>query len=74
MEKEEADRVVGRCLFKSDIPLNITKNNSFWQLMCDVIVVVGPGYKIPTFEELWGAILQVEKKDFNSRLAEFKQS
>jgi hypothetical protein len=56
-EKKEADRVVGRCLFWSDIPLNITKNNPFWQPMCDAIVVVGPRYKSPTFEELWGPIL-----------------
>jgi hypothetical protein len=73
-EKKEADRAVGRCLFWSDIPLSITKNNPFWQPMCDAIVVVGPGYKIPTFEELRGPILQEEKKDINSRLAEFKQS
>jgi hypothetical protein len=73
-EKEEADRDVGRFIFWSDIPLSITKNNSFCQSMCDAIVVVGPGYKSPTFEELWGAILQEEKKDINSRLAEFKQS
>jgi hypothetical protein len=73
-EKEEADMVMGRCLYWSDIPLRITKNNLFWQLMCDVIVVVGPGYKSATFEELWGKILQVEKKDINSRLTELKQS
>jgi hypothetical protein len=73
-EKKEADMVVGRCLFWSDIPLSITKNNPFWQSMCDAIVVVGPGYKIPTFEELRGAILQEEKKDIKSRLPEFKQS
>jgi hypothetical protein len=72
-EKKEADRVVGRCPFWSDIPLSITKNNPFWQPMCDAIVVVGPGYKSPTFEELRGPILQKEK-DINSRLAEFKQS
>jgi hypothetical protein len=73
-EKKEADKVVGRCLFWSDIPLSITKNNPFWQPMCDAIVVVGPGYKNPTFEELRGPILQQEKKDNNSRLAEFKTS
>jgi hypothetical protein len=56
-KKKEADKVVGRCLFWSDIPLNITKNNTFWQPMCDAIAVVGPGYKIPTFEELRGPIL-----------------
>jgi hypothetical protein len=53
-EKKEAYMVVGRCLFWSDIPLSITKNNPFWQPMCDAIVVVGPGYKSPTFEELRG--------------------
>jgi hypothetical protein len=41
-EKKEAARAVGRCLFWSDIPLNITKNNPFWQPVCDVIAVVGP--------------------------------
>jgi hypothetical protein len=65
---------VERCLFWSDIPLSITKNNPFWQPMCDAIVVVGPRYKIPTFEELWGPILQEEKVDINSILAEFKKS
>jgi hypothetical protein len=73
-EKKEEDRVVGRCLFWSNIPLSITKNNPFWQPMYDAITVVGPGYKIPTFEELQRPILQEEKKDINSRLAEFKKS
>jgi hypothetical protein len=73
-EKKEVDRAVGRCLLWSDIPLNITKNNPFWQPMHDAIVVVGQGYKSPTFEELQRPILQEEKKDINSRLAEFKQS
>jgi hypothetical protein len=73
-EKKEADRVVGRCLSWSDIPLSITKNNPFWQPMCDAIVDVGPGYKSPTFEELRGPILQEEKKDINSRFAKFKKS
>jgi hypothetical protein len=50
-EKKEADRVVGRCLFWSDIPLSITKNNPFWQPMCDFIVVVGPGYKSPVIAQ-----------------------
>ena len=60
-EKQEADRVMGRCLFWKDLPLSITKTNPFWQPMCDVIVVVGLGYKSATYEELWGPILQVEK-------------
>ena len=67
-EKKEGDKVVGRCLFWSDIPLSITKNNPFWQPMCDAIVVVGPGYKNPTFEELLRPIPQAKKKDINSIL------
>ena len=42
--------------------------------MCNVIVVVGPAYKSPTFEKLRGAILQEENKDINYRLEKFKQS
>jgi hypothetical protein len=42
--------------------------------MCDAIAAVGPWYKSPTFEELRGPILQEEKTDINSRLAEFKKS
>ena len=56
-EKVEADRVMGMCLYRSHIPLNIVKNNPFWQLMCDAIAVVGPRYKSATFEELQGPIL-----------------
>ena len=56
-EKLEVDRVMGRCLYWSHIPLSIVKNNPFWQLMCDAIAVVGPGYKSATFEELRGLIL-----------------
>ena len=51
-EKQEADRVMGRCIFWSDLPLSITKTNPFWQPMCDAIAVVGPGYKSATYEEL----------------------
>ena len=73
-EKEEADRVMGRCIYWSDLPLSITKTNPFWQPMCDAIAVVGPGYKSATYEELRGPILQAEKEDINSRLAELKQT
>ena len=42
--------------------------------MCDAIIVVGPGYKAPTYEELRGPILQEEKNDINVRLEELKKS
>jgi len=73
-EKQEANKVMGRCIFWSDLPLSITKTNPFWQPMCDAIAVVGPGYKSATYEELQGPILQAEKQDINSRLAESKKT
>ena len=73
-EKEEADRIMGRMFFWSDLPLTITRNNPFFQPMCDAIAIVGPRYKCPTYEEIRGPILQAEKKDINTRLEEFKQS
>ena len=48
-KKQEAYRVMGRCLFWNDLPLNITKTNPFWQPMCDAIAVLGPGYKSATY-------------------------
>ena len=65
---------MGRCLYWSNIPLTIARNNPFWQEMCDAIAIVGPGYKSPTFQELRVPILQGEKKDISSRLEEFKKS
>jgi hypothetical protein len=73
-EKEEADKLVGKCFLWSDIPFNIAKNNPFYQPMFDAVVVVGPGYKAPTYEELRGPILQNEKIDCASRLEELKAS
>eukprot|EP00253_Pinus_taeda_P002247 PITA_02247 len=73
-EKQEADRLMGRVIFWSDLPLTITKTNPYWQPMCDAIAVVGPGYKSATYEELRGPILQAEKQDINSRLAELKKT
>eukprot|EP00253_Pinus_taeda_P015582 PITA_15582 len=73
-EKQEAARVMGRCIFWSDLPLSITKTNPFWQPMCDAIVVVGPGHKSVTYEQLRGPILQAKKQDINSRLAELKKT
>jgi hypothetical protein len=70
-EKAEADRVMGKCLFWSDLPLSITKSNPFLQPMCDAINVVGPRYKSDTYGQLQGPILQA-KKDINSRLAKLK--
>ena len=67
------DRLMGRMIFWSDLPLSITKTNPFFQPMCDAIAIVGPCYKATTYEELRGPILQ-EKNDINVRLEELKKS
>ena len=73
-EKIEADKLVGRCFLWSDIPFNIAKTNPFYQPMFDAAVVVGLGYKAPTFDDLRGPIPQAEKVDCTQRLKEFKES
>jgi hypothetical protein len=73
-EKDEADKLVGKCFLWSDIPFNIAKNNPFYQPMFDAVVVVGLGYMAPTYEELRGPILQNEKIDCARRLEELKGS
>jgi hypothetical protein len=61
-EKEEADKIVGRCLLWSDIPFNFSKN-PFYMSRFEAVAIVGPGYKPPNYEELRGPILQNEKAD-----------
>eukprot|EP00253_Pinus_taeda_P010935 PITA_10935 len=73
-EKAEADRVVSKCLLWSDAPFNIVKTNPLYQPMFDLVAVVGPGYKAPTFVELRGPLLQDEKADCTARLEEFRAS
>ena len=65
---------MGRIIVWIDLPLSITKTNPFCQPMCDVIAIVVPSYRAPTFEDLQGAILQAEKSDINNRLEELKKS
>jgi hypothetical protein len=56
-EKEESDKLVGKCFLWNDIPFNIAKNNPLYQPMFDAVDVVGPRYKAPNYEELRGLIL-----------------
>jgi hypothetical protein len=72
-KKEEADKIVRRCLLWSDIPLNFV-SNPFYVSMFKVVVVVGLGYKPPTYEELRGPIFQNEKVDCTQRLQELRDS
>jgi hypothetical protein len=73
-EKEEVDKLVGKCFLWSGIHFNIVNKNPFYQPMFDVVVVVGPGYKAPTYEDLRVLILQNENIDCASILEELKGS
>jgi hypothetical protein len=72
-EKEEANKLVGRCLLWSDIPFNFARN-PFYVSMFEAASIVGSGYKPPTYEELRGPILQNEKADCTQRLQELRDS
>jgi hypothetical protein len=42
--------------------------------MFDVVAIIGPEYKAPTYDELRGPILRNEKVDCTRRLEELKAS
>ena len=73
-EKAKADRLVSRCLLWSDVPFNIAKTNPFYQPMFDAVVVIGSGYKAPSFAELRGPLFQNEKANCTVRLEKFRAS
>jgi hypothetical protein len=73
-EKEEADMIVARCFLWSDIPFNIAKNNPFYHSMFEVVAIVGPRYKGPSFNDLRGPLLQGEKTNCTKRLGELRES
>eukprot|EP00253_Pinus_taeda_P023390 PITA_23390 len=73
-EKEEADNLLAKFLLWSDIPFSIIRNNHFFQPVVDVISSVGPGYKIPSYHDFRGRILQNQKRDCTQRLENFRAS
>ena len=73
-EKEEANKLVARCFLWSDNPFNITKNNPFYHSMFEAAAIVGPRYKGPTYNDLRGHVLQVEKIYCTKRLVEIQDS
>ena len=73
-EKEQADKLLAKFLLSSDIPFNIVRNNPFFQPVVDAIANVGPGYKIHSYHDLRGRILQNEKRDCTQRLEDFRAS
>jgi hypothetical protein len=46
-EKQEADKLVGKCFLRSGISFNIAKNNLFYQSTPEVVDIVGLGFKVP---------------------------
>jgi Protein of unknown function (DUF 659)/BED zinc finger len=73
-EKEEADNLLAKFLLWSDIPFSIVRNNPFFQPAVDAIASVGPGYKIPSYHDFRGRILQNQKRDCTQRLEDFRAS
>ena len=71
--KKEVDKLVGRCLLWCDIPFSFARN-PFYVNMFEVVSIVGPRYKPPTYEQLRGPILQYEKADCVERLQELRNS
>jgi len=53
-EKEQADKLLAKFLFWSDIPFSIVRNNPFFQPAVDAIATVGPGYKTPSYHDFRG--------------------
>eukprot|EP00253_Pinus_taeda_P030591 PITA_30591 len=73
-EKEQVDKLLAKFLLWSDIPFSIVRNNPFFQPAVDAIANVGPGYKIPSYHDFRGRILQNEKRDCTQRLEDFRVS
>ena len=65
-EKKQANKLVGRCLLWSDIPLNFARN-SFYVTMFEAVAIVIPRYNPPTYEELRGPVLENENADCTRR-------
>eukprot|EP00253_Pinus_taeda_P025528 PITA_25528 len=73
-EKEQADKLLAKFLLWNDIPFSIVRNNPFFQPAVDAIASVFPGYKIPSYHDFKGRILQNEKRDCTQRLEDFRAS
>ena len=72
-EKNDAHKLIGRCLLWSAIPFNFAKN-PFYVQMFEAAALVGGGFKPPTYEELRGPILQNEKAECSHRLEDLRKS
>ena len=65
---------MAKFLLWSDIPFSVARNNPFFQPAVDAIAIVSPWYKVPSYADFRGRILQDEKVDCTKRLEEFRAS
>lgn len=73
-EKKQANKLLAKFLLWSDIPFGIVRNNPFFQPVVDAIAIVGLGYKIPSYHDIRGQIVQNEKLDCTKILEDFRES
>jgi hypothetical protein len=69
-EKREVNKIVSKCFLCNDTPFSIAKNNLIYKSMFEVVAIVGPWYKAPTYDELRGPLLQGEKSQCTNKLDE----
>ena len=73
-EKEQVDKLLGKFILWTDIPFSVARNNPFFLPVVDAIAIVGLRYKIPTYDDFRGCILQDEKVDCTKILEKFMAS
>ena len=71
--KEVAYEYIARWWYDADLPFNVARS-SYYQLMWDVVIAVGKGFKGPSMYDLRGSLLQKEIVSIDDYLKDFKQS
>jgi hypothetical protein len=59
-ETEKVGNLVAKCFLWSDTTFNIA-NNPFYHSMFEVVAIVDPRYRGPSYQDLRGHLLQGEK-------------
>ena len=56
------------------MPFKIAQNNTYYHAMFQVVGIVGPDYRGPSYNDLRRTLLDEEKVDCTRRLDELRQS
>ncbi|KAL0399916.1 UNVERIFIED_CONTAM: hypothetical protein Sradi_2334900 [Sesamum radiatum] len=64
---KKAHMEVSKFLYDTCICINAC-NSRYFQCMFDVALAIGPGYKVPTYHELWLPLLKDAKKEVQLRV------